>query len=159
MARKGRNLLPTPSEDAPIPRMSHPHSSAKIEMDRGKRKLIGPAFIVRKPILLATIVSCPCERCSTSRLMSAPARPCQRCVKRGLADNCTEGHRKKAKYLLDEEELGMYIFPRYNERRRPITCLEQLKRSKSYATESSSEPSIAPPTCNIIPCFLSSPHF
>lgn len=23
-----------------------------------------------------------------------------------MADNCTEGHRKKAKYLLDEEELG-----------------------------------------------------
>jgi hypothetical protein len=34
------------------------------------------------------------------------ARPCQRCVKRGFANNCTEGHRKKAKYLLDEEELG-----------------------------------------------------
>ena len=34
------------------------------------------------------------------------ARPCQRCIKRGMADNCTEGHRKKAKYLLDEEELG-----------------------------------------------------
>ncbi|KAF7361675.1 Transcriptional factor [Mycena venus] len=33
------------------------------------------------------------------------ARPCQRCVKRGIAANCTEGHRKKAKYLLDEEEL------------------------------------------------------
>lgn len=35
------------------------------------------------------------------------ARPCQRCVKRGIADNCTEGHRKKAKYLLDDDELGM----------------------------------------------------
>ena len=35
------------------------------------------------------------------------ARPCQRCIKRGMADNCIEGHRKKAKYLLDEEELGM----------------------------------------------------
>ena len=34
------------------------------------------------------------------------ARPCQRCVKRGIADTCTEGHRKRAKYLLDEEELG-----------------------------------------------------
>ena len=26
-------------------------------------------------------------------------RPCQRCVKRGLADQCTDGVRKKAKYL------------------------------------------------------------
>ena len=23
-----------------------------------------------------------------------------------MADNCTEGHRKKAKYLLDDDELG-----------------------------------------------------
>lgn len=36
-----------------------------------------------------------------------PARPCQRCIKRGIANNCTEGHRKKAKYLLDDDELGM----------------------------------------------------
>jgi hypothetical protein len=36
----------------------------------------------------------------------SPARPCQRCVKRGIADSCTEGHRKKAKYLLDDDELG-----------------------------------------------------
>jgi hypothetical protein len=35
-----------------------------------------------------------------------PARPCQRCTKRGIASSCTEGFRKKAKYLLDEEELG-----------------------------------------------------
>ncbi|KAI0695448.1 hypothetical protein BC835DRAFT_948212 [Cytidiella melzeri] len=48
------------------------------------------------------------------------ARPCQRCIKRGMADNCTEGHRKKAKYLLDEEEL------------------EALKRSKS------GEPAVKP---------------
>ncbi|KIO19551.1 hypothetical protein M407DRAFT_146777, partial [Tulasnella calospora MUT 4182] len=34
------------------------------------------------------------------------SRPCQRCIKRGIADTCAEGHRKKAKYLLDEEELG-----------------------------------------------------
>lgn len=38
--------------------------------------------------------------------LSNIARPCQRCIKRGLADKCTEGLRKKAKYLLDEEELG-----------------------------------------------------
>ena len=39
-----------------------------------------------------------------------PARPCQRCVKRGFANNCTEGHRKKAKYLLDDDELGVSTF-------------------------------------------------
>lgn len=27
------------------------------------------------------------------------ARPCQRCIKRDLASTCTDGVRKKAKYL------------------------------------------------------------
>lgn len=34
------------------------------------------------------------------------ARPCQRCVKKGLEATCTDGARKKAKYLLDETELA-----------------------------------------------------
>lgn len=33
------------------------------------------------------------------------ARPCERCVKKGLANTCTDGARKKAKYLLDEDEI------------------------------------------------------
>lgn len=28
-----------------------------------------------------------------------------------MADTCVEGHRKKAKYLLDEEELGTSVLP------------------------------------------------
>ncbi|KAJ7268749.1 hypothetical protein B0H12DRAFT_1096488 [Mycena haematopus] len=47
-----------------------------------------------------------CVHCQKAHLTCDDARPCQRCVKRGIAANCTEGHRKKAKYLLDEEELG-----------------------------------------------------
>ena len=39
---------------------------------------------------------------------SLVARPCQRCIKRGMPNDCVEGHRKKAKYLLDDEELGPY---------------------------------------------------
>jgi len=39
------------------------------------------------------------------------ARPCQRCIKRGMPTDCVEGHRKKAKYLLDDEELGQYSLP------------------------------------------------
>lgn len=31
------------------------------------------------------------------------ARPCQRCIKRGLETTCTDGVRKKAKYLQDDE--------------------------------------------------------
>ncbi|KAF8518791.1 hypothetical protein JB92DRAFT_2067026 [Gautieria morchelliformis] len=48
-----------------------------------------------------------CFHCQKAHLTCDDSRPCQRCVKRGLADKCTEGLRKKAKYLLDEEELGM----------------------------------------------------
>ncbi|EMD37851.1 hypothetical protein CERSUDRAFT_154783 [Gelatoporia subvermispora B] len=46
-----------------------------------------------------------CFHCQKAHLTCDDSRPCQRCVKRGMADKCTEGHRKKAKYLLDEEEL------------------------------------------------------
>ncbi|EKM54511.1 uncharacterized protein PHACADRAFT_258404 [Phanerochaete carnosa HHB-10118-sp] len=46
-----------------------------------------------------------CFHCQKAHLTCDDSRPCQRCIKRGIADNCTEGHRKKAKYLLDEEEL------------------------------------------------------
>ncbi|OAD01414.1 Zn(2)-C6 fungal-specific transcription factor, partial [Mucor lusitanicus CBS 277.49] len=31
------------------------------------------------------------------------SRPCQRCIKRDLANTCTDGARKKAKYLQDAE--------------------------------------------------------
>ena len=48
----------------------------------------------------------------TDRCTRHVARPCQRCIKRGIANNCTEGHRKKAKYLLDDEELGTPAFPK-----------------------------------------------
>jgi hypothetical protein len=56
-----------------------------------------------------------CDDCNPNYSIShdpmltvCPARPCQRCIKRGISDNCTEGHRKKAKYLLDEDELGTH---------------------------------------------------
>ncbi|KAH6914385.1 transcription activator of gluconeogenesis ERT1 [Coprinopsis sp. MPI-PUGE-AT-0042] len=54
-----------------------------------------------------------CFHCQKAHLTCDDSRPCQRCIKRGIANNCTEGHRKKAKYLLDDDEL------------------EQLKRTKS----------------------------
>ncbi|TBU33876.1 hypothetical protein BD311DRAFT_684352, partial [Dichomitus squalens] len=64
-----------------------------------------------------------CFHCQKAHLTCDDSRPCQRCVKRGMADSCTEGHRKKAKYLLDEEEL------------------EALKRGKSgEGSSKSSEP-------------------
>jgi hypothetical protein len=43
-------------------------------------------------------------------------RPCQRCIKRGLADACQDGVRKKAKYLHDAppEALRPVLGPNYN---------------------------------------------
>ncbi|KDQ21277.1 hypothetical protein BOTBODRAFT_25699 [Botryobasidium botryosum FD-172 SS1] len=46
-----------------------------------------------------------CALCQKAHLTCDDSRPCQRCVRRGVSDACVEGHRKKAKYLLDEEEL------------------------------------------------------
>ncbi|KAJ2926770.1 hypothetical protein H1R20_g10332, partial [Candolleomyces eurysporus] len=49
-----------------------------------------------------------CFHCQKAHLTCDDSRPCQRCIKRGIANNCKEGHRKKAKYLLDDDELGVY---------------------------------------------------
>jgi hypothetical protein len=41
--------------------------------------------------------------------MSRPGRPCARCIKRGHAHSCVNGHRKKAKYLFGVEDRGTWI--------------------------------------------------
>ncbi|EJU04218.1 hypothetical protein DACRYDRAFT_20822 [Dacryopinax primogenitus] len=46
-----------------------------------------------------------CFACQKAHLTCDDSRPCQRCIKKGCADQCVEGHRKKAKYLLEDEEL------------------------------------------------------
>ncbi|KAH8814748.1 transcription activator of gluconeogenesis ERT1, partial [Flagelloscypha sp. PMI_526] len=47
-----------------------------------------------------------CFHCQKAHLTCDDARPCARCIKRGLQDNCTDGIRKKAKYLLEDDELA-----------------------------------------------------
>jgi len=42
-----------------------------------------------------------CYHCQKTHLTCDDARPCSRCIKRGLAATCTDGIRKKAKYLDD----------------------------------------------------------
>ncbi|KAI5305301.1 hypothetical protein KEM56_004774, partial [Ascosphaera pollenicola] len=42
-----------------------------------------------------------CYACQRAHLTCGDERPCQRCVKRGLQDQCQDGVRKKAKYLHD----------------------------------------------------------
>ncbi|CAO1613009.1 unnamed protein product [Parajaminaea phylloscopi] len=46
-----------------------------------------------------------CAACQRAHLTCDDARPCSRCVKKGIGDQCTDGKRKRAKYLLDEDEL------------------------------------------------------
>ncbi|KAF0534981.1 putative pas domain protein [Gigaspora margarita] len=42
-----------------------------------------------------------CFHCQKAHLTCDDSRPCQRCIKRDLAATCTDGIRKKAKYLQD----------------------------------------------------------
>ncbi|KAL8731688.1 MAG: hypothetical protein Q9181_004223 [Wetmoreana brouardii] len=42
-----------------------------------------------------------CHACQRAHLTCGDERPCQRCIKRGLQDQCQDGVRKKAKYLHD----------------------------------------------------------
>jgi PAS domain-containing protein len=57
-----------------------------------------------------------CFACQRAHLTCGDERPCQRCIKRGLAEACQDGVRKKAKYLHDAppEALGPVLGPNFN---------------------------------------------
>ncbi|KAK0617350.1 transcription activator of gluconeogenesis [Immersiella caudata] len=57
-----------------------------------------------------------CYACQRAHLTCGDERPCQRCIKRGLADACQDGVRKKAKYLHDAppEALRPVLGPNYD---------------------------------------------
>ncbi|KAJ5040890.1 uncharacterized protein L3040_005449 [Drepanopeziza brunnea f. sp. 'multigermtubi'] len=57
-----------------------------------------------------------CFACQRAHLTCGDERPCQRCIKRGLAEVCQDGVRKKAKYLHDApaEALRPVLGPNYN---------------------------------------------
>ncbi|EGO54553.1 hypothetical protein NEUTE1DRAFT_69322 [Neurospora tetrasperma FGSC 2508] len=57
-----------------------------------------------------------CYACQRAHLTCGDERPCQRCIKRGLAEACQDGVRKKAKYLHDAppEALRPVLGPNYN---------------------------------------------
>ncbi|KAI6249291.1 Transcription activator of gluconeogenesis [Erysiphe necator] len=62
-----------------------------------------------------------CYACQRAHLTCGDERPCQRCIKRGLADVCQDGIRKKAKYLHDAPSdalrpvLGPYYKSNFNQ--------------------------------------------
>ncbi|KAK5661948.1 hypothetical protein OQA88_10058 [Cercophora sp. LCS_1] len=57
-----------------------------------------------------------CYACQRAHLTCGDERPCQRCIKRGLAEQCQDGVRKKAKYLHDAppEALRPVLGPNYD---------------------------------------------
>ncbi|KAI0256295.1 hypothetical protein BJV78DRAFT_1170749 [Lactifluus subvellereus] len=67
-----------------------------------------------------------CIHCQRAHLTCDDSRPCLRCTKRGMAGSCVEGHRKRAKYLLCDDEL------------------ELLKKQKVGTADNSSPPVQAP---------------
>ncbi|KAJ1558168.1 Transcriptional regulator of nonfermentable carbon utilization, partial [Cladochytrium tenue] len=48
-------------------------------------------------------ISHACIHCQVAHVVCDEGRPCSRCVKRGVADTCTDGIRKRAKYLLEDD--------------------------------------------------------
>ncbi|KAK0709729.1 transcription activator of gluconeogenesis [Lasiosphaeria miniovina] len=72
-----------------------------------------------------------CFACQRAHLTCGDERPCQRCIKRGLADACQDGVRKKAKYLHDApaEALRPVLGPSYNPT--PVTTRSNGNRHTS----------------------------
>ncbi|KAK0629173.1 hypothetical protein B0T17DRAFT_589073 [Bombardia bombarda] len=79
-----------------------------------------------------------CYACQRAHLTCGDERPCQRCVKRGLAEQCQDGVRKKAKYLHDAplEALRPVLGPNYN----PSTASTRTNGHR-HASNSGSEAS------------------
>ncbi|KAI0133659.1 transcription factor [Xylariales sp. AK1849] len=79
-----------------------------------------------------------CYACQRAHLTCGDERPCQRCIKRGLADACQDGVRKKAKYLHDAppEALRPVLGPTFD--RNAVTKPTNGRHSSIPASESPS---------------------
>ncbi|KAF9653814.1 hypothetical protein BDM02DRAFT_3086770 [Thelephora ganbajun] len=71
-----------------------------------KRTDIPDSVSVTRPVVKKKKANRACIHCQKAHLTCDDSRPCQRCIKRGMPGDCVEGHRKKAKYLLDDNELA-----------------------------------------------------
>ncbi|KAF8499716.1 hypothetical protein F5888DRAFT_1898560 [Russula emetica] len=125
----GPSSEPTSSTRASVP--STPPSSS-LKRRRQEKDTASPIRIARKDVPKKKKAARACIHCQRAHLTCDDARPCQRCTKRGMADSCVEGHRKRAKYLLGETEL------------------ELLKKQKTGSANSKSPPAqVQPPTPKI----------
>ncbi|KAJ4133265.1 Transcriptional regulator of nonfermentable carbon utilization [Fusarium falciforme] len=71
-----------------------------------------------------------CFACQRAHLTCGDERPCQRCIKRGLADACQDGVRKKAKYLHDAPPGGPSTRPRSQLQPQPYALANQRPSSQ-----------------------------
>lgn len=94
-----------------------------------------------------------CCHCQKAHLTCDDARPCQRCVKRGIADSCAEGHRKKAKYLLDDEELDALKRAREQGKQEPVFSLPSTTPQSQQDTPDATQslPTASTNTFNMSP--------
>ncbi|TYJ53591.1 hypothetical protein B9479_005796 [Cryptococcus floricola] len=70
----------------------------KSKLQKAKPQGLGSERKSRKKVAKA------CLACQKSHLTCDEQRPCTRCIKKGMADKCVEGVRKKAKYLMEGDE-------------------------------------------------------
>ncbi|KAI1343139.1 transcription factor [Xylariaceae sp. FL0016] len=87
-----------------------------------------------------------CFACQRAHLTCGDERPCSRCIKRGLADACQDGVRKKAKYLHDAppEALRPVLGPTYHPNAAPKPINGRHHNGTSDASAFYSQASSAP---------------
>ncbi|KAL0082153.1 Zn(2)-C6 fungal-specific transcription factor [Phycomyces blakesleeanus] len=81
-----------------------------------------------KPIQRKKKATRACIHCQKAHLTCNDSRPCQRCIKRDLASTCTDGARKKAKYLQDAQEPTPHLPPPPQQPVPPLQQLPQLQQ-------------------------------
>ncbi|GAA5839155.1 hypothetical protein JCM11251_003691 [Rhodosporidiobolus azoricus] len=112
--RPGRGVSRTPSVGGPSGPSAKGKGKAKDGEKGPAKKVDGPAGTGKKPGKRGQQVGADgkplpkkkkagraCAACQKAHLTCDDSRPCARCVKKGCPDECIDGARKKAKYLLE----------------------------------------------------------
>ncbi|KAK7204042.1 hypothetical protein BZA70DRAFT_281373 [Myxozyma melibiosi] len=92
-------MAPPPPSTSPGPNTVTTSSGVTLNMTAAMARSSGISLRTGRP--KRKKASRACFHCQKAHLTCDDARPCQRCVKRGLSDTCHDGVRKKAKYLSD----------------------------------------------------------
>lgn len=92
-------LYSVTERESPFPCTTFLLPVRRTSSDEMTRKLAVHEKTARRPIGRA------CTFCHRKHLQCDPGRPCQNCIKRGVADGCENVERKRAKYLSEAEKL------------------------------------------------------